>query len=57
MSKDLHLNKLVNQKQESRDIAKEVLNFGVTESQKIDIMFALSLSLENNDALKKSQVC
>ena len=53
MSKDIHLNKELRLKQESRNIAKEVLNFGVAESQKLDIMFAIAVSLENNDALKE----
>ena len=52
MSKDLHLNKQVRLKQESRDIVKEVLDFGITEEQKLDIMYFITLTLENNDALK-----
>ena len=53
MSKDIHLNKMLRLKEESRKIAKEVLDFGVTEDQKLDIMFAIAVSLENNDALKE----
>ena len=53
MSKDIHLNKMLRLKEESRKIAKEVLDFGVTEYQKLDIMFAIAVSLENNDALKE----
>ena len=39
--------------QESRDIVKEVLRFGVSESQKIDIIYFLSLELENRSALEE----
>ena len=39
-------------KKQSRDIVKEIINFGVTEEQKYDIMFNLALTLENNSALK-----
>ena len=53
MSKDVQLQKSVRLKQEARNIAREVLNFGVTEDQKFDIMFQIALSLENNDALKE----
>ena len=34
---------LVNEKQVSRSIVKEIQDFGVTEDQKIDIMYFLSL--------------
>ncbi|MHA1988659.1 MAG: hypothetical protein ACW98D_18660 [Promethearchaeota archaeon] len=36
-----------------RNIVKEILNFGVTESQKIDIIYFLSLELENRESLEK----
>ncbi len=52
MSKDIQLQKSIRLKQEARNIAREVLNFGVTEDQKFDIMFQIALSLENNNALK-----
>lgn len=51
--KNILLEKEAKRKQESRDIAKEIINFGVTENQKIDIMFCLTLTLENNEALKE----
>ena len=35
-------------KQKSREIVSEILNFGVTNSQKIDIMFFLALTIEDN---------
>ena len=37
--------------QESRDIVKKILDFGVSEAQKIDIIYFLSLELENRAAL------
>jgi hypothetical protein len=40
-------------KQESRDIVKTIIDFGVNEDQKIDIMFFLSMSLENNKNMKE----
>ena len=51
MKKNL-LEKEAKKKQESRDIVKEIINFGITEKQKIDVMFFLALTLENNSALK-----
>ena len=46
--------------QVSRDIVKEILKFGVSEDQKLDVIYYLSLELENRasiviltDALKK----
>ena len=38
--------------QESRDIVKKIIEFGVTEQHKIDIIHFLSLELENNQLLK-----
>ena len=43
---------LARRKKESRDIVKKIIDFGVSESQKYDIMFNLALTLENNTALK-----
>jgi uncharacterized 2Fe-2S/4Fe-4S cluster protein (DUF4445 family) len=39
-------------KQEARDIVKTIIDFGVTEDQKIDIMYFLSLTLNNNEKMK-----
>ena len=39
-------------KQESRDIVKSIIDFGVTENQKIDIMYFLSLTLNDNATMK-----
>lgn len=38
---------------ESRKIAKEIINYGVTESQKIDIMYFISMELENHTNAKE----
>ena len=35
-------------KSESRKIAKEIINYGVTESQKIDIIYFIAMELENH---------
>jgi hypothetical protein len=52
MSKDAHLNKLAKEKEISRKIVKEVLDFGVTENQKLDILYFICLSLESTSAMK-----
>lgn len=53
MSYSVKLEKLAKQKQQSREIVKEVLNFGVSEQQKLDIIHGIAISLENVDALKE----
>ena len=45
--------KLINQKNEARKICKTILEFGVSDDQKIEIMFNLSLSLESNENMKE----
>lgn len=50
---DRKTEKLINQRREARDICNKILEFGVTEEQKIQIMIGLSLSLENNDNMKE----
>jgi|TARA_B100000035_G_scaffold224613_1_gene193105 RNase P/RNase MRP subunit p30 len=52
MSYSVKLEKLAREKQKSRDIVKEILKFGVSEQQKLDIISGLVVSLENNQALK-----
>ena len=52
MSYSIKLEKLAREKQRSREIVGEIINFGVTEQQKLDIIFNLSLTLENNKAIK-----
>lgn len=53
MSYSVKLEKLARDKQRARDIVQEIVKFGVTEQQKYDIIFLLSLGLENNDAMKE----
>lgn len=53
MSKEKELEKIAKKKEESRKITKEIINFGVTDQQKIDIMYFLSLTLENNNDMKE----
>lgn len=50
---NIQLEKEAKRKQESRDIVKTIIDFGVTDTQKIDIMFFLAMSLENNGNLKE----
>ena len=50
---DIKSIKLAKRKQESRDIAKKIIDFGVTEDQKVDIMFNLAMTLENNTSMKE----
>jgi len=38
---------------ESRNIVKEILRFGVSESHKLDIMYFLALELESRPALEE----
>ena len=42
----------VKEKQEARNISKTILEFGVTDNQKIDIMLNLAMTLEDNNAMK-----
>jgi len=51
--KDIKTIKLAKRKQESREISKKIIDFGVTEDQKIDIMFNLAMTLESNIAMKE----
>jgi hypothetical protein len=47
------LEKEVKLKQQSREISKTILDFGVTDSQKYDIMFLLALTLENHNEVQE----
>ena len=49
---NIELERKAKRKKEARDIVKEIINFGVTEDQKYDIMFNLAMTLESNQALK-----
>lgn len=53
MSYSIKLEKIARQRKESRDIASQILKYGVTEQQKYDIVFEIALSLENNEAMKQ----
>jgi hypothetical protein len=44
---ELTANKLA----QSREVVKEIMNFGVTQFQLINIIYLLSLELENRDAM------
>lgn len=39
--------------QESREIVKEIIKFGITEEQKIDVMFFLAIELEDRSILEE----
>ena len=52
MSKDITVNRSLRLIKESRQIVKEIIGFGIAESQKYDIINMLSLTLENNNAMK-----
>lgn len=41
------LEKEAKRKQESREIVQKIIEFGVNEDQKIDIMFFIAMTLEN----------
>lgn len=53
MSKNVRENLDLKRKQESRDIVKEIMNFGIAQSQIYDIMYNLSLNVENNENMKE----
>ena len=53
MSYSVKLERVARQRKESRDIALQILDYGVTEQQKYDIIFEIALSLENNKAMKQ----
>ena len=56
MSYSVTLEKLAREKHQAREIVSEILKFGVTEQQKFDIIHGLSISLENNSAIKELNV-
>ena len=47
------INKIALEKEESRKIVKEIINFGVTEEQKIDIMYFIGMTIEDNLLMKE----
>lgn len=52
MSYSVKLEKLAREKQKSREIVREIINFGVSEKQKYDVIHGICLTLENNEAMK-----
>jgi predicted transcriptional regulator len=52
MSYSVELEKLAKDKQKAREIVKEILDFGVNEQQKLQIIYELSLNLETPGLLK-----
>ncbi len=52
MSYSVKLEKIAKERAESRQIVKQIIDFGVNENQKLDIIYELSLNLENNKAMK-----
>ena len=50
---DVRLTRIAKLKKESREITQQIIEFGVKEEQKIDIMMNLALTLENNTAMKE----
>ena len=51
--KDIKISQMAKRKKESREITSEIIKFGVKEDQKIDIMFNLAITLEDNEAMKE----
>jgi len=41
------------EKETSRKIVKEIENFGITESQKIDILYFLALTIQDSEVMKE----
>ncbi len=50
---DVKLMQIAKRKKEARELAKQILDFGISEDQKIEIMFNIALTLENNTAMKE----
>lgn len=47
------IEKIAIQKEESRAIVKKIIDFGITEDQKIDIMYFLAMNLHDNETMKE----
>ena len=52
MSKQKEIKKLAKEKNDSRNIVRQIEDYGISENQKIDIIFFLALTLNDNNALK-----
>lgn len=48
-----NLKKIANQKKISREIVHEITNYGVSEDQKIDIIYFLAMTLNDNEQMKE----
>ncbi len=53
MSYSVKLEKIAKERAESRQIVKQIIEFGVTENQKFDIIYEIALNLNNNEAMKE----
>ena len=53
MSSNVRENLDLKRKQEARSIVKEITGFGVTQSQIYDILYNLSLNLENHQNMQE----
>jgi len=49
----IKLDRMSKRKLESRQIVKEILDFGVNEDQKIDIMYLIAVSIQDNKNMKE----
>ena len=48
-----NIEKIANEKKTSRDIVATIIDFGVNESQKIDVIYYLALTLNDNNKMKE----
>jgi regulator of RNase E activity RraB len=51
-----NLKHTLSKKEESRKIVKTIIEYGIDENQKIDIMYFIALSIEDNDILNKISI-
>lgn len=49
---NLGVHKVAEKLQQCRDIVREIENFGINEMQRMQIIYLLSLGLENREALE-----
>ena len=50
---DTNTTRLFQERHQCREIIGEIMKFGVSENQKVRIIYLLSLELENNDLMKE----
>lgn len=53
MSTNIRENLQLKRKQESRNIVKEIISYGVTQEQIYDIMYNLSMNIENHENMQE----